>query len=520
MRYTVPVARDSLFKRLAVILLGVVLALALAEGVLQIAALFVRHQATGRGTAPSAQAAGAGPVILCVGDSYTYGSGSSSAGKSYPAQMEAWLRANDPGGGEWSVQNGGWPGRNSAEVARKLPGFLEEAHPQFVCMLVGLNNRWNMRGTDDAAADDAAEGKKTSPTATAATKEGPASGGFTWRLPRLFAIVVAAVRERTDPNFRAPAPAPADSTAAPPGSAALDLSDPVAALAQIRARRERTADVRPLLEALEQLRPRIRELGDPKATAALVLLLADVSRYPEAAEEGQLAKEQYGMTPELANALVKPLSHLDRIDEAIELGHLAVADAPNDPDRLRRLGEALRMGRRSEEALTLFTRLYLMSRDRDEYEKQVRKIDRAVLASDEMCTAVLAPLKLSEADLADVLVSLRRVREEKSAPPFEDALARDLVRMAKLATEAGASPVLVAYPQALGSLNLTLRRVAEENAIPLVDVEPTFRDSLRTASRDAFFVADGHCNDRGYAIVAAAVGRKVLELRRLAASRR
>jgi lysophospholipase L1-like esterase len=71
----------------------------------------------------------------------------------------------------------------------------------------------------------------------------------------------------------------------------------------------------------------------------------------------------------------------------------------------------------------------------------------------------------------------------------------------------------------LGTLNLTLRRVAEENAIPLVDVEPTFRDSLRTAPKERYFVPDGHCNDKGYAIVAEAVGRKVLELRKAAAPR-
>jgi lysophospholipase L1-like esterase len=521
MRYTRVVARDSLGKRLAAVLVGVVLALALAEAGLQVAALVVRERARPVGPAPP-ETGRVGPVVLCVGDSFTYGSGSSSAATSYPSQMEAWLRANDPARAAWGVSNGGWPGRNSSEVLRKLPGFLREAHPDFVCVLAGLNNRWNMRGADDAP-EDVDEGTAPESTSVAATTAPAASSareggaGWTWRLPRLVAIVLAALRERTDPSLRAAA----DSAAAAPGdvspsdaaSGRIDLTDPVAALATIRERRERTADVRPLLEALEALRPRIRALDDPKASAALVTLLADVNRYPQAEEEGRLAIERFGTTPELANALVKPLSHLARVDEAIELGRVAVAAAPDDPDRLRRLAEALRIGRRGDEALALFTRLYVMRRDAPEYEKQLRKLDRTLVSSDERCATALAGLDLSDTDRAAVTAAVRRVREEKGAPPFEEVLARDLSRMTELAREAGARLVVVGYPAPLGPLNPTLRRAADENGVPFVDVEPIFRERLRTEARERYFVPDGHCNDAGYAVVAEAVGGELLRLR-------
>lgn len=515
--------RDPFLQRLATVLLGIVLALALAEGALQVAALVVRKQArvaTGP-TPPPPQATAAGPVILCVGDSFTYGSGSSSSAMSYPGQLETWLRANDASGRAWVVHNAGWPGRNSSEVARKLRGFLDEVHPDYVCVLVGLNNRWNLRGTDDAEPEEVAAKN------VAATTEDAGTSGWTWRLPRLFAIVMAAVRERTDPDLRqaestavaadanAADAAPADVEAA---NAPIDVANPLHALEQIRDRRERTADVRPLLETLEQLRPRIRELGDPNAAAALVLLLADVNRYKEAEEEGRLAKERYGMSPALANALVKPLSQLGRAEEAIELGRLAVADAPQDADRLRRLAMALRLGHQSEESLTLFTRLYAENQDRGEYEKQLRKLDRGVVASEEKCAAALAGLDLRDADRAAALESLRRVRDEKgAAPPLEEVLTRDVVRMIELVQSTGARPVLVGYPPSLIALNVTLRRVAAENEIPFVDVEPTFVELLRTEKKERYFVPDGHCNDEGYAVVAEGVGRTVLELPKSAA---
>lgn len=95
-------------------------------------------------------------TVLCVGDSFTYGLGASSHEKgAYPAQLQSIL--DDAERSTWRVVNGGYPGRNSRQLLERLEGQLTTHHPEFVCILVGLNDRWShpTRWTGDSRrADD------------------------------------------------------------------------------------------------------------------------------------------------------------------------------------------------------------------------------------------------------------------------------------------------------------------------------------------------------------------------------
>ena len=73
------------------------------------------------------------PVVMCVGDSYTYGMGASSPAGAYPAQLQHLLRERT--GLDWRVINKGWPGRNSRRVLEDHIGKCTEAfgrRPTFV----------------------------------------------------------------------------------------------------------------------------------------------------------------------------------------------------------------------------------------------------------------------------------------------------------------------------------------------------------------------------------------------------
>lgn len=125
--------RRSLPKRLVLWTVGL---LVFVELVLQVAAYLAwtqRHAGESRG-------AGDGPVVLCVGDSMTYGLGSTGGG-SYPAQLEQKLRQRDDR--EWVVINGGFPGRSSSDVLAYLPDQLERFKPDHVLVLVGTNDQWS-----------------------------------------------------------------------------------------------------------------------------------------------------------------------------------------------------------------------------------------------------------------------------------------------------------------------------------------------------------------------------------------
>ncbi len=76
--------------------------------------------------------------------------------------------------------------------------------------------------------------------------------------------------------------------------------------------------------------------------------------------------------------------------------------------------------------------------------------------------------------------------------------------IASLCREHGAQLVVLTYPEG-GSRSDVTRAFAADTGTHLIDIVPRFAAALQGQRRDALFVADGHCNDRGYAIVAEAV---------------
>ena len=120
----------SLRARLLLGFMGLVCALLFLEGMLQLLGLFYTPD---RSQAPGAQ----GIPILCVGDSHTYGL-NVPAPLNYPNRLHACLnqgRAQD----RYQVISRGVPGRNSAIVREKLPGYLEQIDPYLVLLLCGFN---------------------------------------------------------------------------------------------------------------------------------------------------------------------------------------------------------------------------------------------------------------------------------------------------------------------------------------------------------------------------------------------
>src|SRR5262249_16182965 len=106
-----------------------------------------RHAETPRSSSGQAER-----VVLCVGDSFTYGEGASAADMAYPSQLQRLLddahdRSHAPGVA-WRTVNAGWPGRNSSELLQRLGGMLVKERPDYVSVLVGTNNRWSHKAMD------------------------------------------------------------------------------------------------------------------------------------------------------------------------------------------------------------------------------------------------------------------------------------------------------------------------------------------------------------------------------------
>jgi len=128
-----------LWKRLALVPLGILLGLLMLEGGLQIGAFFMKRSK--QGELPVAWVTG-NLRVLCLGDSNTYGLWLPRE-DAYPQQLEAlWNeRVASP---KLEVVNLGFPGTNSSRLVRDLPRLLETFDPDILILLVGVNDFWTL----------------------------------------------------------------------------------------------------------------------------------------------------------------------------------------------------------------------------------------------------------------------------------------------------------------------------------------------------------------------------------------
>lgn len=118
--------------------------LAIVAGLLAIELLLQGlHLATAREVQPPADPDAV--VVLCVGDSHTWGMGTG-----YPAALAAKLAQRSS---RYHVVNLGVPGSNTAQLRRRFVDYLERFRPRVVILWSGINNSWNR---SDAALWDAA----------------------------------------------------------------------------------------------------------------------------------------------------------------------------------------------------------------------------------------------------------------------------------------------------------------------------------------------------------------------------
>lgn len=79
----------------------------------------------------------------------------------------------------------------------------------------------------------------------------------------------------------------------------------------------------------------------------------------------------------------------------------------------------------------------------------------------------------------------------------------DLKEIIKLSTERGAAVILQTYPRKWYSLfNNVVRQISKEYDIALVDNEKIFSEEAQHVDRERFFIADGHCTEKGYRLIA------------------
>ena len=78
-----------------------------------------------------------------------------------------------------------------------------------------------------------------------------------------------------------------------------------------------------------------------------------------------------------------------------------------------------------------------------------------------------------------------------------------------LCRAAGAEPVLLDYPLDRPSITTAVREVGVASGVGTLLLGEHFAGLVRQSSRADWYVADGHCNDRGYVELGRLVARDV-----------
>lgn len=472
---------------------------------------------------PSVRASNeAGRSVLCIGDSFTFGDGASDASRSYPSCLERELQRL---GHAVRVTNAGFPGRDSYNVARDIDRWVVDSGAEVVCVLVGVNDRWNRPGTVESLApvDD---------------------GRFRWRLRtwRLLKWALQPAREAHSPSKASP-----DRIRVVRGlleragvefrpARRVGPESEVAVTAQrefwnaVRAQRldaarsiaRRAIEQAPDDPVLQALAARgYLESGDRAAAATVI---AEQRRAYEASPSANGAAqliESLWLSGDLRGTLAFGHHAVARFDDVRQIWfYLGLAarrcepdyaweayrrqvelmslDAVGDADQLAEF--AVETGQRGDvpAALGILVASALL-RDDLTGAQNVAALRLRPAFDPQVFDRIVEPI---EGDRARRLtMRLRRELAGSSGREYLTAYEHNLRLIVERCRARGAVPVLVGYPTRQ-DIEVVQRRVAESESIEFVDAAAAFARELEVRSRDELFVADGHCNDAGYAILA------------------
>lgn len=506
----------------------------LLELVLQIGSLVVwwQHRSPGVRVAPGTE------TILCVGDSWTHGMGSSDpALHAYPAVLQALLRARTAR--PLVVVNGGQSGQNSRDVLVRLPSQLAESRPRIVCVLVGQNDFWSFP-------DELAPGAETAADDHAAYR-------FRWRVPRLLAWLLgklrgSAIADPTPTNARGPGFEP---RAIPSPRPYADEPRRWAETGMSRASKQRgwsleaARDISGALAAFERAHEAAPD--DPETRHMLVSLYRKAGRPDDAAPHLDWLAAHWSRDADswTGRSLVIALEALGRNADAIAVAERFLPRFPQDAmvwrylaqcqffvgrhdDALRSIDESIRLAPERWNHYWRHKIHFLGKRDPDE---AIRDVYRAFVAMndarstlDDLSALVassdasrLRPVLADFACDADVRSRLEQlvteIIETRTAGSAERVLRAHLARMAQTIRTAGAVPVFLSYPLPQRS-DRVLEEAAEALDVRLVRVGVQVVARHGGRPLEELRAADGHCNDAGYRLAAEIVAEGLLDLLR------
>ncbi|MCR9244441.1 MAG: GDSL-type esterase/lipase family protein [bacterium] len=535
--------RRSLWLRALVALIALLVA---TEAVLQIGSVAVWASQSRATTVPPTGE----PTILCVGDSWTHGMGSSDPARhSYPAVLEQ-LLAERVTARSWRVINGGESGQNSRDVLERLPSQLQLFRPQVVCVLVGQNDYWSR--------------PQELPVASQGLEHGEYR--FRWRLPRLIAwasATMAGSEEQSasasesnvsEPNTTVPSAGDRDDRArsGPEWQPQTPESiDPYRAqrrpwrlteAARVHVRDARSCRDRDEVEgAIAHWRAALELVPDAASVRRELAVFARENGMTALVDEQIVALQrafQNGRDYRVGKQLVMALGACGRDEAALAIAEELLADHPLDaalwcergrsefmlgrhPAARRSLTESIRLGAPRWAYLWQFKNHMAGYKDR---AAAVRSIFACYVRFNDhgLVSGWLRNVAqhTGAAGLQEIVAAIEPEFCKPAVRARLDALVEDIAnddptdvirvfgthldRVAAAVRAAGAVPVFLTYPRRT-SPAVVLEAVAQARGVDFIKVWEGFGQRLGDRVWNDVRAPDGHCNDDGYRIMAGVI---------------
>lgn len=442
----------------------------------------------------------AGRTVLCVGDSFTFGMGTTSGEMSYPRQLERVLEQRD--GQDWVVHSRAVSGRNSREVLERLGGQLEDLTPDLVCILIGLNDRWSRPEMLEVGALDGA-----TPPLVASSRE-----PFRWRF-RL-ARAAAWIGERLTRVPETPEQRPGEivttpKTASDTGSAhapaqAVVTPEPVTPDPEVALGSEP-------ISPLDALRLRADTEGDEGAVTALSYALTEAGHGHECLVRATAAVERFPDNPHLWRHVAWQ-SFQEGDDERAQLASRRTIDLvePDDETRKWALFEhsLIFLGVDPVAAVEGMVQTYLVDRDRATFNALVTY--REGYLKVEMLDEAMHRLALPEPEREHLRERFLSA-VNWAGSDMHTIYAAHLTQLVELSRRAGARPLLISYPGRIDYVEQTMDEVGERLSVTRLPMAVAFEARIAGQDRALHFVPDGHCSDLGYGVMAEIVADSILE---------
>ena len=516
--------------RISVVLIATILLLEVALQVLSLAAFLL--------FAPEEESIAAdheGRIAYCVGDSFTFGYGSSDAGtKSYPARLESRLRSET--GEDWTVINLGYPGFNTEQMAKSLASRITAFPPDLVVVVGGVNDFWSGPATvgDLVATGDPGEksfrwefrtGKLLKTLrqhnpfrSKAAPAESPPAPTIAEETERKAVTENSSFREiwefAKDGSFEEAMELFRNSRATPDEIASglaycytrmgdeyrEELEAQLDVLRESVARDPRADNVFHLLHSIS-LAHRNEEL--------LAMTAEEVVRFPGSFGIGMLRSHALLLSDQTEAARVE-LKRVDGLDmQSVDDPELKVWFWHNQMTAFRE-----HPGLEADLEQQFFAAIKSsQAYDGEKPDNDLQAL-RGIQGTDEEFSAALARASVSpelESQLKGLLLKSREP-QDTTTNPFEIAGVNHL-SMAKLAREHGATVLFSSYPFTAADHAEVIKAASKEAKVYYLRIDDDFQErTLPELGRSQYFITDGHCNDAGYDLMAELITEKVLAI--------